>query len=233
MFGAYHVGAWKVLQNHYKPELVVGVSIGSLNAWMVACGCRSEMIEGHWLQGEALAKPRLRMPRSWREGIVDPTAAHEVMQRMHRELKPVLPIGIVARRVFGFRSTIFRDREISSWRHLAASCAIPGVFDLQQIDGATYADGGLFDPLPFREALRMGATSMLGINCMTWGGFGSKAPQIRPPKRLGWIARDGLQWNRANVVRWIAQGEQDANRFLDQYQWPEGAREKTFAENLF
>ena len=233
MFGAYHVGAWKVMSRHYKPDLVVGVSIGSLNAWMVASGCDASILEEHWLQGETLANPRLRFPRSWREGIIDPTAAHETMQRMHRELKPVLPLGIVARRVAWFRSEIFRDAEISSWKHLAASCAIPGVFDLQQIDGVTYADGGLLDPLPLRDARKMGATTLLGINCMTWGGFGSDAPQIRPRKRLGWIARDGLRWDRENVRRWIAQGEEDANRFLRQYQCPIGVLEKTFAENLF
>jgi predicted acylesterase/phospholipase RssA len=200
---------------------------------MVACGCDPQMIEEHWLQGEALAKPRLRFPRNWRQGIVDPTAAYEVMQRMHRELKPVLPLGIVARTVPTFRSAIFRDAGISSWKHLAASCAIPGIFDLQQIDGVTYADGGVLDPLPFREARTIGATAMLGLNCMTFGGFGSKAPQIRPRRRLGWISRDGLRWNRDNVVRWIAQGEQDANSFLRQYQTHPGGREKTFAENLF
>ncbi len=233
MFGAYQVGAWKVISRHYKPDLVVGVSIGSLNAWMVACGCDASIIEEHWLRGEALAKPRFRFPRSWREGIIDPAAAYEPMQRMHRELKPVLPLGIVARRVAGFRSAIFRDAQISSWKHLAASCAIPGVFDLQQIDGVTYADGGLLDPLPFREARKMGATAMLGINCMTWGGFGSDQPQIRPRKRLGWISRDGLRWDRANVIRWIAKGEEDANRFLERNPWPGAMLEKTFAENLF
>jgi predicted acylesterase/phospholipase RssA len=233
MFGAYQVGAWKVVSRHFRPELVVGVSIGALNAWMVACGCDASMIEEHWLQGEALASPRLRMPRNWREGIVDPSAAYEVMRRMHSELKPVLPVAVVARRIAGLRSTVFRDDGIASWRHLAASCAIPGIFDLQRIDGVTYADGGLFDPLPFREARALGATAMLGINCMRFGGFGSKAPQIRPRKRLGWVVRDGLPWSRHNVERWIAQGEEDAHRFLAQYSQSRQMQQKTFAQDLF
>lgn len=233
MFGAYHVGAWKVISRCYKPDLVVGVSIGSLNAWMVACGCSASMIEEHWLEGEALAKPRFRVPRNWREGIVDPSPAFATMQRMHRELSPVLPLGIVVRRVPLLRPHVLRNEEISSWRHLAASCAIPGVFDLQQIAGVTYADGGLLDPLPFYAARAMGATQLLGINCMTWGGFGEYAPQIRPKRRLGLIPREVLCWKRDNVKRWIAQGEEDAERFLHQYPWPAGMLEQTFAENLF
>jgi len=35
------------------------------------------------------------------------------------------------------------------------------------------------------------------------------------------------------VIRWIAKGEEDANRFLERNPWPGAMLEKTFAENLF
>jgi predicted acylesterase/phospholipase RssA len=233
MFGAYQVGAWKVLSRHFKPDLVVGVSIGSLNAWMVACGCDASMLEEHWLLGDALSRPKFRVPRTWRQGILDPGAAHATMQRMHRELKPVLPLGIVIRRLPSLRPEVICNEQISCWRYLAASCAIPFVFDLQQFNGATYADGGLLDPLPFFAARQMGATSMIGLNCMTWGGWGLDAPQIRPSKRLGLLPSEAMVWNRENVERWMKQGEQDANAFLIQYPQHSGEGQKTFAENLF
>ncbi len=233
MFGAYHAGVWKALSPRFAPDLVVGVSIGSLNAWLVACGCDGATLEKHWLEGSALQQPRLRMPRHWRQGMIDPGEAHATMQRMHRELTPSIPLGVVMRRLPWLRPVLLRGSEISSWRHLAASCAIPLVFDLQQLSGVTYADGGLIDPLPLFAARDMGATSILGVNCMTWGGFGVRAPVIRPRKRLGNFATDALRWKRSNIERWIAQGEEDANLFLKQYSSRENSLEKTFAENLF
>ena len=233
MFGAYQAGAWKVLSRRFKPDLVVGVSIGSLNAWMVAGGCDPAALEAHWLNDAVLAHPRLRWPGNWRQGFVDPTEPYAAMQRMYGEMKPKIPLGIVVRRVPWLRPVVLQNEQISNWRCLAASCAIPLVFDLQQLSGVTYADGGLLDPLPFFAAREMGATSMLGLNCMTWGGFGSDAPQIRPSRRLGFILTDGIRWKRSNVERWIAQGEQDANTFLHQYPVDDDSVKKTFARNLF
>ncbi len=216
MFGAYQVGAWKVLSRHFAPEMVVGVSIGSLNAWMIAGGCSPEQLERHWLEGEEFSTYEWRLPRSWRQGLVHPGNAHAVMQRMHRELKNVLPLGIVARRGATLQPVLFRGSEIT-WRHLAASCAIPLVFDLQVLDGVTYVDGGLLDPLPLFAARQMGATKILGLNCMTWGGFGGggDAIHLRPKRRLGLTPMAALCWDRERTERWIAEGEADAQALVE------------------
>jgi len=215
MFGAYQVGAWKVLSQTFVPDMIVGVSIGSLNAWMVAGGSSPSELEAHWLDGHGPTRYRWRAPRRLAEGFADPSSAHAVMQRMHSELKPKLPLGIVARRLPSLRPVVFQNDQIT-WRHLAASCAIPFVFDLQALDGVTYADGGLLDPLPLFAAAQMGATEILGINCMTWGGFGRgrfNARCIRPARRLGLSPKSVLCWDRDRTRRWIAQGEEDAVRF--------------------
>ena len=36
MFGAYQVGAWKVLADVFQPDLIVGASIGAVNGWAIA-----------------------------------------------------------------------------------------------------------------------------------------------------------------------------------------------------
>ena len=215
MYGAYQAGAWKVLSRHFQPDLVVGVSIGSLNAWVVASGAPPDVLERHWLEGEELATYRLRWPASLTHGVVDPANAYAVMQRMHRELQPQIPLAILARKGWTLRPVVFKDHDIT-WRHLAASCAIPGVFDLPNINGVTYADGGLIDPLPLFAARDLGASKILGINCMTWGGFGRvDAIQIKPAKRLGWTLADMLCWDRVRAERWIRLGEEDASRIVE------------------
>jgi hypothetical protein len=40
-------------------------------------------------------------------------------------------------------------------------------------------------------------------------GTSLKVVRIEPSRRLGSL-RDAVRWNPANIVRWIAQGEQDA-----------------------
>lgn len=216
MFGAYQVGAWKVLSQHFQPDMVIGASIGSLNAWMVACGASPQDLEHHWLHESGMERPIFRFPSRWHLGILDPGYAHHTMRRMCDEGHRQMRVGIVLRRFPNlFRSVVVEDGDVT-WQHLAASCAIPVVFDLPLIGGVRYADGGLLDPLPLFAARDMGATQILGINCLSWGGFGkvSGALQLRPAKRISFRPSRALQWNRGRVEEWIAMGERDAARFL-------------------
>ena len=48
MFGAWQVGAWQALEPVFKPDLVVGASVGSLNGWMIASGCPPEELACRW-----------------------------------------------------------------------------------------------------------------------------------------------------------------------------------------
>jgi predicted acylesterase/phospholipase RssA len=50
MFGAYQAGAWEVLSETFKPDIVVGASIGSLNGWAVAGGCDPQELSRRWLE---------------------------------------------------------------------------------------------------------------------------------------------------------------------------------------
>lgn len=215
MFGAYQVGAWKVLSQHFQPDMVIGASIGSLNAWMVACGATPEALEQHWLAESGMERPVFQFPRRWHQGILDPTYAHHTMRRMCTEGQRKLRVGIVLRRFPNLlHRTVIQDDNVT-WKHLAASCAIPAVFDLPLIDGIRYADGGLLDPLPLFAARDMGATQIIGINCLSWGGFGNipNAAQLRPAKRISLRPSRALQWNRQRVEQWIAMGERDATQF--------------------
>ncbi|MBM3775954.1 MAG: hypothetical protein FJW37_12460 [Acidobacteria bacterium] len=42
MFGAYQAGAWRALEGRFRPDLVVGASVGALNGWAIAGGCAPE-----------------------------------------------------------------------------------------------------------------------------------------------------------------------------------------------
>ena len=214
LFGAYHVGAWKVLSRHFQPDLVVGASIGSMFGYLVACGYPIEEIEREWLTGARYTQPRWRVPRGLLKGWLDPESVHGMMREMTEKLEPQVSFACVALKLPRFRPVVFQSPGIT-WQHLAASCAIPFVYDMQRIDGSTYVDGGLFAVCPIREARQLGATEIIGLDCMNGGSrrVGDKAYVIGTSRYLG-NPRDSLVWKRANIERWIAIGEHDASEAL-------------------
>jgi len=215
LFGAYHVGAWKVLAPHFQPDLVVGASIGSLIGYLIASGYPLEQLESDWLTGTRYVQPRFRFPRSIFDGWLDPSFLHGMMREMTEKLAPKVRFAAVALTVPRLRPVIFESPGIT-WRHLAASCAVPFVYDAQRIDGHLLTDGGLLNACPVDIASQLGATEIIGLNCMHGGSYRLN-PQtyiIGTPSYLGG-PHAGLYWKRANIERWLALGEKDATRALE------------------
>jgi predicted acylesterase/phospholipase RssA len=119
-----------------------------------------------------------------------------------------------------------------TWRHLAASCAIPGVLPQYRIHGRWYTDGGLLNPLPIWAAIELGATRIVALHALPEipssllkpfvtvfrAAVGHK-PEVPPgvdltifktDGPLGSI-RDALHWKKENIDRWIALGESAVN----------------------
>ena len=58
---------------------------------------------------------------------------------------------------------VFENDEVT-WRHIAASCAVPGLFRQYWIDGRLCSDGGLLNPLPVWAAVQLGATHIVAVH---------------------------------------------------------------------
>ena len=214
LWGAYHVGAWKVLSRCYQPDLVVGVSIGSLFGYLVACGYPIEEMEREWLSGERYSAPRLRLPRSLLGGWLAPESVHGLMREMTEKLKPKTRFATVALSVPRLKPVIFESPGIT-WQHLAASCAVPFVYDAQRINGTLLTDGGLIHACPVDVAQQLGADEIIGLNCVSGGSrrVHDKAYIIGTRKYPG-TPRSAMVWKRSNIERWIAAGERDATEAL-------------------
>jgi len=229
-FGAYQIGVWKQLEKMLQPDLVVGTSIGSLHAWCIAGGAPAAELEALWLDEGRAPRFRLRVPRSWRQGVFDPRHMQEQIRGLHQHYQPRLPVGIVCTGVRRLQQQLFVNEAIS-WHHLAGSCAIPGVLDLPRLDGATYADGGLFDSINAWAAVEMGATRIVAVNAwrpkyVAWvdGPLGWLAERRR---RAGAAARGQArgQGEQAPVPYVLIQPEQDLGTFRDSLRWrPENVR---------
>jgi NTE family protein len=136
MFGAWQAGAWSVLAPNFKPDLIVGASVGALNGYAIAGGATPDELIAFWHQ-PSLALRNL------------PATIQELMRRH----PPRQEYAVVLTDLLRMKPKVFAGPGIT-WRHLAASCAIPGVLPQRRIHGRWYTDGGLLNPLrnPHRRA---------------------------------------------------------------------------------
>ena len=214
MFGAWQAGAWSVLADEFQPDLIVGASVGSLNGYAIACGVTPAMLRELWLRKDFASLHRLE-------------ANLRILTRDHR---PQVDYAVVLTDLLRLKPRVYRGKDVT-WRHLAASCAVPLVFRPVRIDGRRYLDGGLLNPLPVYAAIDLGATEILALHALPvipsrWlqpftvafrAVFGLNPPLppgvslrlLEPIRPLGSL-RDALQWKRANSERWLDQGAQDA-----------------------
>jgi predicted acylesterase/phospholipase RssA len=139
---------------------------------------------------------------------------------------PPVEYAVVLTDLLRLKPRIFSGPEIT-WRHLAASCAIPGVLRQYKIDGRWYSDGGLLNPLPVWAAVELGATHIVALHALPQipsivlrpfvTGFRRVAghhPPLPPDIELTLIStgnaigsmRDALRWKRENIERWLQMG---------------------------
>jgi NTE family protein len=212
MFGAWQAGAWRALADRMQPDLIVGASVGSLNGYAISGGATPQELCDFWMQPDVGSLARL------------PDTIRALMGRY----SPSTEYAVVLTDLLRLKPRIFSGSEIS-WRHLAASCAIPGVLRQYRIDGRWYSDGGLLNPLPVYAAVDLGATHIVAFHPL-WPQTAFIQPAVRgfvrifghhPPLPTGvelvtirteplGSLHDALHWRRGNIERWIEAGYQAA-----------------------
>jgi NTE family protein len=229
MFGAYQAGAWNVLSRRFRPDLVVGASVGALNGWAIAGGCSAAELLDMWRAPATGGLMKLRFPFVPWNGFIDPTALARQVQDWYTRFKPRVPYSTTVVEVPRLRLVRVPLEQITP-AHLMASCAVPFGYPPVRINGRLYVDGGLLDILPIWAAAEMGATRVIAVNALPVMPFhplravvrvvrlvgrkpaavtGLDVVLIRPRAPLGSI-RDALTWTPENMRRWIQQGEDDA-----------------------
>jgi len=220
MFAAWEAGVWNVLHHRVRPDVYIGASAGSWNAWLLASGMAPADLIGQWLDP---ASHRLLRVGWHRASLFSPGPLHEKARDIAERFHPLAPVALTMVEVPRMRVRLVRDAEIT-WRHLAATCSIPFCFPPVRIDGRNYVDGGLMGALPLWAAEELGATRAIAINA--WNklpfrllfraigrrpGRGLEVFRIEPSRDLGSLA-SSLRWDERNIREWIALGEEDANR---------------------
>jgi NTE family protein len=229
MYGSYQAGVWRVLSDMVRPDIVVGASIGALNGWLIAGGCKCDDLICRWMNFEHGSQPKWRIPPYLSEGLIDTDPVENWIQEIYNYCTPDAKFGCVATEFRTMQPRLFRWPSVT-WRHLMASCAVPIFLRQHRIDGSYYADGGLLDPLPLWAAVEMGARRIIAVNVLpsrprviravvrcarAYGKFcppalsGVEVIHIEPSETLGGPA-DTIYWTKVNAERWIRLGEKDA-----------------------
>ncbi len=209
MFGAWQAGAWRALAHCFRPDLVVGASVGALNGWAIAGGISPQELIDFWM------RPDIGEFRNL------PQIVRDMMQRYPLRTG----YAVVVTDSLRIQPAVFSGDAVT-WKHLAASCAIPGVLPQYRIEGRWYSDGGLLNPLPVFAAVDLGATEIVAIHPI-WPKpallfrpavnalvriFGHY-PQVPEGVNLATLGTpplgtiyDALHWNREHIARWIDLG---------------------------
>jgi NTE family protein len=178
-YGAVHVGMLRALtEAGVTPDLVVGTSVGSLNGAMLAqhpdtalqrlatiwpSVTSATIFPGGWLT-------RLRTLQASKAYLSPNVGISAVLDRFlvartFAELS--LPFGAVAADFATASPVTLTEGDLH--RAILASAAIPGVLPPVDIGGRSLVDGGILANVPVRQALEMGAGSVVVLDCGLWG----------------------------------------------------------------
>lgn len=178
--GFAHAGALLALEEMgIKPDIIGGVSAGSVVTVMYASGMRPEEIVKVFADAKFGDFAELAVPR---DGFFSMDGFRKFL-RKHVPYDDIselpLPSVVCATDLLGNKAVAFSEGNIAEC--VSASCSIPIVFKPVKIGGVTYVDGGVVANLP-AWALRDKCKYLIGINC-------SPMPRRGKPKSILDIAQ--------------------------------------------
>jgi len=166
--GFAHVGVIQVLEeNGIEVDVVAGASMGAYVGALWAYGC----------DGRELERLSRELERRWAFWtLIDPAfpprrgflRGFAVKKRLMRSIAHarfadlVRPLRVVAANLATLEREVFSSGEVATAVH--ASSAVPGICVPVTIDGETYTDGGIVDPLPVDVLREMGVTRVIAVN---------------------------------------------------------------------
>ena len=184
--GAGHdVGCDVVLGEHgVPPDIVAGTSVGSLNGAVLALEPKSaanrlshlwaRMTRDRVFPGGLLAQARTLQHTKTHlfpsSGLTTVISEFIGADRTFADLK--LPFAAVTTDIATARPHVLRDGLLLP--ALLASAAIPGIFPSVELGSMRLYDGGLVANVPMRQAVAMGARSLVVLDC----NFPGSIPEV-------------------------------------------------------
>ncbi|MPZ25993.1 MAG: patatin-like phospholipase family protein [Micromonosporaceae bacterium] len=194
VLGAVEVGMLRALfRAGYRPDLVVGTSVGAVNGALVAAdpteGVTDRLVR-LWASPEAEAVYGDSMARQVRR-FAARTHLHSP-----RPLRRLLERELGAARTFAELAVPFQccaasiERAAEHWfdrgpvvAAVLASAAVPGLLPPAQVGGEHFLDGGIVNSIPVGRAVELGAATIFVLQ------VGRIERALRPPRRPWEVAQ--------------------------------------------
>lgn len=208
--GAYQIGAaLGMMEAGFRPELIVGTSVGAINGALLTSGLTAQEIRDIWLglnrSDIALARRDIWRFWTWRSLL------------RHDPLRQLLERGVDFDAVrnspirFIVTAADLCCGEVQEWSneeltvdHLLASAAIPGALPPVELDGHMYADGAVVNNTPLRPAVRAGADEVF----ILLTDPAEPHPSPRPKNVIDILARIGDIHTHQSLSRELIKGEE-------------------------
>ena len=166
--GLAHIGVIQVLEeNGIEVDIVAGCSMGAYVGAVWASGRDgAEMerlareVEGRW-RWLNLIDPFLVPRRGFMRGERIKHRLQKTIGHAHFS-DLVRPLRVVATHLQTLERVVFASGEVASSVH--ASSAIPGICAPVRINGETYIDGGIAEPLPVEVLRELGIERIIAVN---------------------------------------------------------------------
>jgi len=186
--GAMHIGALKALEESgYKPDLIVGTSMGSIVGGAYAYGYTPDEIqellkETNWFK---MIDPDIK---GFLSSIL-PFYDHEfdgvlkgdkILERLHdvfhgKEEK--IPFYAMATDIINGDSVALRTGKPAE--EIRASMSLPGILKTMKLGNRSFVDGGINNNFAINVALEKGADSVVAVNAVD-----SKFDWDKPPRNV-------------------------------------------------
>jgi NTE family protein len=189
--GALQVGALKAMfEQGIRADLVVGTSVGSMNAAYLAFNPTPEGVrdmEQHWrdfTEDDLFPGGRFRAPwaRMFVRGnrLFESSGLKAVISR-HLGAETLIEQAQIPLAIIATDLETGAEKEFTSGPlvpALLASAAMPGVYPPVEIEDRLYTDGGVANNVPIAPAVHMGATTLYVLNSTSHTN--QRRPLIRP-----------------------------------------------------
>ncbi len=163
--GAYECGVYKYLEEiGWQPDILVGTSIGAINAAAIASGRSASELDAAWLATRTKDVQRFWRLRPWKS-IYDTTPWRKTLDRYidfdalaHTDKR----LLIAATELETGQLRIFDNQETTlTPDHILASCSIPLVYPWTKVESYHYWDGAVMANTPLSGAIDAGANEIV------------------------------------------------------------------------
>lgn len=229
--GAYQFGVWKALRKLNKNfDIVTGTSIGALNGalmvqddylplWYFWEKVNFDMALGHKINNDVDSKyGKKEIFDMYKNGIIkEKGMSTETMQKLANQFinekrirNSDIDYGIVTFNLSEFKAETLTKNDIPEGKmidYIIASASCFPAFQMKDIDGKKYIDGGYYDNMPINLAIDMGADEIIAVNLKAVGlnkkikekNKNIKITYISPNNDLGSFLMIDRKYNRRNM----------------------------------